>query len=249
MHELRRIAQAGGTRERRFHCGAAQHVRAAGTRPLLRLLPRAVGRSCHTAVMTEDQMVQSFLTARDAAAAQRDEAVETVSDAFRARARRWLTWAAYGVADRNADKVDQAAVVAIKKVVDELAVEAEDSQPTLNYGAIFKDQRDATSGGAAHIIDQATNGHLVTLGQRLRQLGLPPGQDFPDDSSVSRFSGQDNFWGLLEAWAGTETALRRADRDYRAAKDRHDKANLRQMWGDDAPPPDSDARGVASMEW
>lgn len=200
-----------------------------------RSVPTVVRPGCDSGLMSADQNFDETQAAYDVAAAHRDAAVEKVTAAFRDRAREWLTWVAYSIADRNAGKVDRETVATIKETVAGLVSQAEEGELPLNYGSVYKDDREATWGGAAHIVDQATIGYLTNLGQRLRQLDLEPTQYFPEDSHVSRFKGDDGFSNLLKAWAEAETAFRQAEQHHKANKSHNDKVSLREMWGDDAP--------------
>ena len=193
--------------------------------------------------MTDDQAVQEAAATRDAAAAERDQAVDTVVAAYRSRAGRWLAWVAYSIADRTPGILDKVTIASIKQAVGELADQVEHQPLLLSYSSVYMDDRDANWGGAAHVLDRATSRELTQLGRSLRRMGLRPGPYFPDDSLVSRFKGDDGFSDLLMDWARAERALRQADRRYRAAASLSDLGGLRKMWGQDASSGDAESDG------
>jgi hypothetical protein len=123
-----------------------------------------------------------------------------VIPAFRARAHTWLTWVAFLIAERAAGRIDDATVENIQAAVDDLAYEVERGELPLSYESVDQDERDDSVGGAAHAIDQTPRRHVVDLGQSLRRMGLRPGPHFPEDSLVSRFTGDDGFTRLLTDW-------------------------------------------------
>jgi hypothetical protein len=193
--------------------------------------------------MGHDHVLQQAMAARKTAELERDQAVEQVVAAFRSRARTWLTWVAFLIAERAAGRIDRVTVENIQAAVDDLADEVECEELLLSYDSVDSDDEDPGWGGAADVIDRATRRHVVDLGQSLRRMGLRPGPHFPEDSLVSRFVGDDGFSDLLTEWARAETSLRQAERRYRAAASLSDLGGLRRMWGQDAPAEDDDGGG------
>jgi hypothetical protein len=185
--------------------------------------------------MRHDRGLPAATSARDAAEFERDEAVRRVVAAFRARAHTWLTWVAFMIAKPAASRIDQATVEYIEDIVTVLADDAEHQELFLSYDSVNTDERGASLGDAAHVVDQATRKMVVDLGYRLRRLGLRPGPYFPNDLLVSRFWGDDGFHDLLADWARAETALRQAERRHQVAATLDDLGGLRKMWGQDDP--------------
>jgi hypothetical protein len=169
----------------------------------------------------------------------RDAAVAEVVEAVRRRARDWLMWVAYTVADRNATKVNPTAVAEIKQKVSHWADQAEGRPLKLDYSSVYRDGEEASlfarPYGASLVVDEATKPYVAGLIQSLRTMGFTPGQNADLEFTVSSFKGEDGFSGVLSAWASAEVACRVAKAERTKVATVVAKDGLRDMWGDDAP--------------